>query len=92
MGLFERLRKRSRAIRNHDQVHMIRHQTIAQHRELVQIGMLTQQLEIDRAIRVVGKNDLAGVAALRNMMGNANRYHPRKSSHMSENYQKRRNG
>lgn len=35
MGLFERLRKRSRAIRNHDQVHMIRHQTIAQHRELV---------------------------------------------------------
>ena len=49
-------------------MHVIGHQTVAQERDLVELEILPQQLEISGAVGVVGEDELSGIAALGNMM------------------------
>ena len=81
MRVFERLRERRRGLRNSDQVHVIRHQAVAQQRETVQLGVLPEQLQISEAIGIAGENDLSGIPPLRNMMGNVENYDTRQAGH-----------
>jgi hypothetical protein len=59
---------RSAGAGNHDQVHVIRHQAVAQQGKSVEFGTLPQQLEIGDPVCIVSQNHLPGVAALGNMM------------------------
>ena len=47
---------------------MIRHETVAEKRDLVKFAILSKQLEISGAVGVVGEDELSGIAALSNMM------------------------
>jgi hypothetical protein len=81
VGVLESLRQGFAAARNHDQMHMIRHETVAQQREAVKLRVLPQQLKVGDTVGVVGQNYLPGVPPLRNMMGNVNHDDAREAGH-----------
>jgi hypothetical protein len=62
-------------------MHVIRHQAVTQQREAIQLRILTQQRHVSQSVRIGGEDDLAGIAALRNMMGNIHRDYTREASH-----------
>ena len=68
MSVFERLGQSVAGVRNRDQVDVIGHQAVAQQGQTVELGIVTEQVEIGGAIGVAGENDLSSIAALRNMM------------------------
>jgi hypothetical protein len=72
-GVGERLR----TVRNHDQVHVIRHQTVAQQRKPVKIRILSQEREISGAFLVTVENHLSRIAPLRNMVRDVRHDHAR---------------
>jgi len=51
--------------RNRDQVDMIRHEAIANHRHFVESCAFTQQIEIDRTISVAIQHEASTISALR---------------------------
>jgi hypothetical protein len=79
--LLERLRERPKGVRNSNQMHMIRHQAVSQQGKAIKLGVLAQQLKIGDAIVVAGEDDLSGIAALRNMMGNIDDHDAGQPSH-----------
>jgi hypothetical protein len=81
MSLFERLRQSLWSLRNRDQVHVIRHQAVAQQRQSVELRILPQQLKVSNAIRIAGQNHLSRIPPLRNMMGNVDDHDTRQPSH-----------
>ncbi len=81
LSVFESLRHRVVRVRDHDQMHMIGHEAVAQQRETVEFGILAQQFEIRDAVSVVGQNHLPRIATLRNMMGTVDDNDARQSSH-----------
>jgi hypothetical protein len=81
MRLLERLRKGFGGTGNSDQVHVIRHQAVAQKREAVELKVLPHQLKIGHAISIAGQNNLSGISPLRNMMGNVGNDDARQPSH-----------
>ncbi len=81
MRLFERLRERLRGSGNRDQVHVIRHEAVAQQGESVTLRILPQQLKVSDAVRIAGENDLSGIPPLRNMMRNVDDHDTRQPSH-----------
>ncbi len=74
MRLFERLPKRIWPVRHRDQVHMVRHQAVAQHPKAMQLRVLAQQSQIYGAISIVGENDLSGVSSLRHVVRDIDDY------------------
>jgi hypothetical protein len=70
MGLFERLRESLWRVGNGDQVHMIRHEAVAEQGERVQSRMVPQQFKVSEALGIGGENNLSCISALRNVMGN----------------------
>jgi hypothetical protein len=52
-------------------MNVIGHQAVAEQGKTAKFRRLPQQLEVSEAILVVCQNHLAGVAALRNVMGDA---------------------
>jgi hypothetical protein len=81
MRLFERLRESLCSLRNRDQVHVIRHEAIAQQGESIKLRILPQQLKVSDAIRIAGENHLSRIPPLRNMMGNVDDHDTRQPSH-----------
>ena len=73
-------------------MHVIRHETVAQQRKTVKLGILPQQLEVGDAVGVVGQNDLPGVSALGNMMSNVNHDDASEAGHGQKNSRKDRIG
>src|ERR1700722_6326823 len=84
MGLFERLREGLWGLRNRDQVHVIRHEAVAQQRESGKLRILAQQLEVSKTLGIAGKNHLSRVPSLRNMMGNVGDPYPRQPSDLEK--------
>src|SRR3954462_13360473 len=62
-------------------MHVVRHQTISQQREPIQLCILTQQCQVSQAIGIAGENHLSRIPSLGNMMGNANHDNARETSH-----------
>ena len=81
MSLFEGLRDSLWSLRNHDQMDVIRHETVAQHEESVKLRILPQQLQVSDAVCIARQNDLSRIPSLRNMMGNVDDHDTRQSSH-----------
>jgi len=81
MSLFERLRESLWSLRDRDQMHVIRHEAVAQQGKSVKLRIFPQQLKVSDAIRVAGQNHLSRIPPLSNMMRNVDDHHPRQSSH-----------
>ena len=45
-------------------MHVVRHQAVTQQRQLIKLGVLAQQIQIDDTLVIVGENKLAGVSPL----------------------------
>ena len=60
---------------------MFRHQTVSEQGQTIKLGVLPQQLKIGDAICIAGEDDLSGIAALRNMMGNVDDHDAGQPSH-----------
>ncbi len=84
MGMLESLRQRVGGARNDDQMYMIRHQAIAEQREVIEFAVLVEKFQIGKTIGVTVDDYLPGVAALRNMMRNVGHDHTRQTSHGRE--------
>ena len=69
MSLFERLPESLGGLRNCDQVHVIRHQAVAQQGESVKLRVLPQQLKISDVLGIAGQNHLSRIPPLSNMVG-----------------------
>jgi len=54
MCLLQGLRQRILLTRNHKEMNMLRHATIPEHAEPLQLAMAAHQFEIRAAVRVVG--------------------------------------
>ena len=72
MGLFQGKRQRFALVRDDDQMHMVRHQAVTQERELIKLGVLAQQIQIDDTLVIVGENELAGVSSLGDVVRDVN--------------------
>src|ERR1700678_3763939 len=81
MGVLESLRHSPCGVGNDDQMHVIGHQAVAQQGEAVKLRRLPQQVQVRDAISVVRQDYLAGVAALRNVVGDIYDDHARQASH-----------
>src|SRR5437773_12458030 len=81
MRLFERLRESLWSLRDRDQVHVIRHEAVAQQAESIKLRIFPQQLKVSDAVRIAGQNHLSRIPALRNMMRNADDHDTRQPSH-----------
>jgi hypothetical protein len=66
-----------------DQVYMIGHQAVADQFYPVQGNALPQQIQIDAAIGVAGKDKLPCIPTLGNVMRYPNRDHPGQTRHAS---------
>ena len=47
----------------------------------MELGIFSQQVGVSAAVRIIGENDLSGVATLRNMMGNVDDHDARQAGH-----------
>ena len=81
MHLLKSLGQYRRPAWDHHQVHVVRHQAIAYHRQLVQADGPTQQIEIHHALGGAGQNELTSIATLRDVMRNIDDNHPRETRH-----------
>jgi hypothetical protein len=61
-------------VRDRDQVNVIAHQAITHHFQALFVHLLFQQLQINAAVVIHKEHILAVVAALRDMMGEPDRY------------------
>src|ERR1035438_10917530 len=81
MPLLKRPGQHLRSARDHHQMHVVRHQAIAYHRQLVQANGPTQQIEIHHALGGAGQNELTSIATLCYVMRNIDDNHPRETRH-----------
>ncbi len=81
MGVFESLCQGLGGAGNGDQMHMVRHQTVTQHSQMMEFGILSQQFDISDAVGIVCQNYLSSVSALRNMMSNVDNHDARQTGH-----------
>ena len=82
MGMLESLRQGFGGVGNCDQMHVIRHQAVTEHRKAVKFRVLPHQLEISNAVGVRRQNDLPGVSPLGNMMRNINHHDASEAGHL----------
>ena len=54
-------------------MYVVRHQTIAKQRERVKLDSLAKQIQLDGSFLIRGENEVASVAALRDVMRHSNR-------------------
>src|SRR5260221_14224965 len=52
---------------------VVRHQTIADHRQAMELDGLAHEIEINYALGIGGKDELPRIATLSNVVGNINR-------------------
>ena len=90
MRVLESLRQGFGGARNHDPMHVIRHEAVTQQRKTVKLGVFPDQIEVGNAVAVVGQNYLPGVTPLRNMMGNINHNDASEAGHCQKNNRKDR--
>jgi hypothetical protein len=69
------LAKASSFARNHNQMNVIRHQAVSDHRQRMLLERLPQQIQVNRSFSIRGENELTSIATLRDMMPNINHYH-----------------
>src|ERR1039457_6428212 len=81
MGMLQGERKRLRLLRDYDQMHVVGHEAIADQRESLDLAVGPEQVEVDQAVGVGFEDELARVAALRDMMGRAGCENGGKTSH-----------
>jgi hypothetical protein len=81
VGALEGLAQGHRSARYDHQMHVIGHQAVAQEGKIIELRRLPQQLQVGDAVRIVCHNHLAGVAALRNVVGDIYDDHVRQASH-----------
>lgn len=72
-------------MRRSDEVHVVRHQAVAEQRQTIKLRILPQQRQVGQTIGIAGENHLSRVAALRNMMRYAYYDDARESSHPQKN-------
>ena len=68
-------------LRNRDQMDVVRHQTVAGDVEPSQLAVATQQIQVAGAVIVTGKDVLAVIAALRDVMGMTGKHQTRAAGH-----------
>jgi len=86
--LLQRHGQRNLVVRDGQQVHVIGHQAVAQKRQLLELDILLQQLQVDGALCVGVQNDLSGVATRCEVVGNIYGYDTCQARHnnkISEN-------
>ena len=71
MGMTEGKAQGLGPVRDRDQVHMVRHETEAEHGQAVELTIGFQKLEVDEAVGVGVEDAVPGVAALRDMVRQA---------------------
>ena len=81
MHLLQRLRQGLHSVRDHHQMHVIRHQAIPHHRYALQSHRLSRQIEINHPLRVARQNELTTIATLRHVVRYIHDNYPRESSH-----------
>ena len=89
MGVLEGQRQRVGSARDDDQMNMIRHETIAQQREMMEVRITPQQIEIHCPVGVVGENELPGIPTLGNVMGYVDNDDTSQASHIRQSSRKR---
>jgi len=67
VSFFQREGESGRLPRNYNEMHVIRHEAIADQGEAVALAVDMKEVEIDLAIGIGFENSLAGVAALRHV-------------------------
>jgi hypothetical protein len=79
--MLERFRKGIWQVRNHHQMNMVRHQTVADQCQAVQRNALSQQIEINLAISIGIKDVLPSVASLSHVVWHAGGNHTGQTRH-----------
>ena len=74
-------RKRRRTLRHDDQVDVVGHEAIADQRESLDLAVGPEEVEVDQAVGIGFEDELAGIAALRDMMGRVGGENTGKTSH-----------
>jgi hypothetical protein len=69
--------------RDRYEMNVIRHQTVADQCQAVQLNALSQQIEIDRSIGIGIKNELSCIASLSYVVWHANGNHTGQTRHPS---------
>jgi hypothetical protein len=82
VGLSEGFSERVGATRDGDHVNVIRHQAIAEDREVEKLALLAEGLQIEATVVVAEEDVLAVVAPLRGVTRNGLRNHARLSRHL----------
>ena len=70
---------------NHDQVNVVGHEAVAQDRELMQAGIMLEQVQIHAALGIGSQNELTRISPLRNMVRGVEAYHACETSHGRQN-------
>ena len=68
MRILESQSQRIGSARNHDQVHVIGHEAVADQGKLMQSSIGSEQIEIDEPFSVGSQDELPSVSALGNVM------------------------
>jgi len=68
MHLMERLGQRLLAAWDHDHVHVVRHQAISHHRQLVLSDGPAQQVQVNHPLGITVQYEMATISSLRYMM------------------------
>ena len=89
MGVLEGERQRVGSARDDDQMNMIRHETIAQQREVMEVRITSKQIEIHCPVGIAGENELPGISTLGNVMGYVDNDDASQASHIRQSSRKR---
>ena len=89
MSMFEGQSQSVRFVRNHNQVNVIRHEAIADQGELMQGGIVSEQVKIDDPLGVGSEDNLSSIATLCNVVRYINGNHASQTSHGRQNNRKR---
>jgi hypothetical protein len=89
VGVLESLRQGFGSAGNRDQVHVIRHEAVTEHRKMMKRSVLPHQFEVSDSASVIVENYLPGVSPLGNMMGNVNHNDAREAGHSQKLSEKR---
>jgi len=82
-------RQRVGSARDDDQMNMIRHETIAQQREVMEVRITSKQIEIHCPVGIAGENELPGISTLGNVMGYVDNDDASQASHIRQSSRKR---
>ena len=95
MGMLERFGKSVGVARNHHQMNMVRHHTVADQRGMMLFNVFPQQFQIQFPVWIAVQDKLPRISTLGHVMRNIDGNHPGESCHVPSSqdqgfYQKRR--